>query len=141
MASLRPRFAVLKPAPSASEGRSPRAGARGRWASRILRDEHAVVEHRRRQLDALRGDQTLFMRSDELDAAWEFVTPILDAWQAGKAKELPKYQAGTWGPVEADRLAEGLAQGWRRRSAPGDGRTLRGGARPQRQARLEIASS
>ena len=34
-----------------------------------------------------------------------------------------------------------LAQGWLLRSAPGDGRTLRGGARPQRQARLEIASS
>jgi glucose-6-phosphate 1-dehydrogenase len=64
--------------------------------------------------DALRGDQTLFMRSDELEAAWEFVTPILEAWQAGGAKELPKYQAGTWGPAEADRLAEGLAHGWRR---------------------------
>src|SRR5207237_7182886 len=33
-------------------------------------------------LDALRGDATLFMRSDELEAAWEFVTPILEAWQA-----------------------------------------------------------
>ena len=33
-------------------------------------------------LDALRGDATLFMRSDELEAAWEFVTPILEAWHA-----------------------------------------------------------
>jgi glucose-6-phosphate 1-dehydrogenase len=64
--------------------------------------------------DAMRGDQTLFMRSDELEAAWEFVTPILEAWAADPAKELPKYEAGTWGPREADRLVEDLPGGWRR---------------------------
>jgi len=65
-------------------------------------------------LDALRGDSTLFMRSDELEAAWEFVTPILDAWRESAPKDLPKYEAGTWGPREADRLAEGHFDGWRR---------------------------
>jgi glucose-6-phosphate 1-dehydrogenase len=63
-------------------------------------------------LDALRGDATLFMRSDELEAAWEFVTPILDAWRQGPAPAFPNYAAGTWGPAEADRLAEGVG-GWR----------------------------
>jgi glucose-6-phosphate 1-dehydrogenase len=64
-------------------------------------------------LDALRGDATLFMRSDELEAAWEFVTPILEAWQASPPR-FPNYAAGTWGPAEADRLVEDRFGGWRR---------------------------
>jgi glucose-6-phosphate 1-dehydrogenase len=64
-------------------------------------------------LDALRGDGTLFMRSDELEAAWEFATPILEAWQQGPAPAFPNYAAGTWGPTEAAKLAEGLQGGWR----------------------------
>jgi glucose-6-phosphate 1-dehydrogenase len=65
-------------------------------------------------LDALRGDSTLFMPSDELEAAWEFVTPILQAWQAEPPSDFPNYAAGAWGPKEADRLAEGIPGGWRR---------------------------
>jgi glucose-6-phosphate 1-dehydrogenase len=64
-------------------------------------------------LDALRGDGTLFMRSDELEAAWEFVTPILEAWREGPPPEFPNYAAGSWGPGEANRLAEGIPGGWR----------------------------
>jgi glucose-6-phosphate 1-dehydrogenase len=64
-------------------------------------------------LDALRGDSTLFMRSDELEAAWEFATPILEAWQQGPAPAFPDYAAGTWGPPEAAKLAEGCTGGWR----------------------------
>jgi glucose-6-phosphate 1-dehydrogenase len=69
-------------------------------------------------LDALRGDSTLFMRSDELEAAWEFATPILQAWEQGPRPAFPNYAAGTWGPAEADRLAEGCQGGWRH---PGGG--------------------
>ena len=64
-------------------------------------------------LDALRGDATLFMRSDELEAAWEFVTPILDAWRASLPPQFPNYAAGTWGPPEADRLIDERFGGWR----------------------------
>jgi glucose-6-phosphate 1-dehydrogenase len=64
-------------------------------------------------LDALRGDATLFMRSEELDAAWEYVTPILQAWSAAPPPQLPGYAAGTWGPAEAKRLADGCPGGWR----------------------------
>jgi glucose-6-phosphate 1-dehydrogenase len=63
--------------------------------------------------DALRGDATLFMRSDELEAAWEFITPILKRWEAAPPPTFPNYDAGTWGPAEADRLAEDCG-GWRR---------------------------
>lgn len=64
-------------------------------------------------LDALRGDATLFMRSDELEAAWEFVTPILDDWKASSSPQFPNYAAGTWGPPEADRLIDERFGGWR----------------------------
>lgn len=60
--------------------------------------------------DALRGDATLFMRSDELDAAWSFVTPILHAWQNDTTTPAT-YPAGSDGPVEAERLAPG-PNGW-----------------------------
>jgi glucose-6-phosphate 1-dehydrogenase len=62
--------------------------------------------------DALRGDATLFMRSDELEAAWQFVTPILDAWHDGPPPIFSNYAAGAWGPEEAESLAGGLG-GWR----------------------------
>jgi glucose-6-phosphate 1-dehydrogenase len=64
-------------------------------------------------LDALRGDATLFMRSDELEAAWEFVTPILESWDESKAGQIPTYAAGTWGPPEAARLIDDRFGGWR----------------------------
>lgn len=64
-------------------------------------------------LDAMRGDATLFMRSDELEAAWQFATPILEAWNERPPSEFPNYPAGAWGPSEAERLAEGCPGGWR----------------------------
>lgn len=64
--------------------------------------------------DALRGDATLFMRSDELEAAWQFITPILEAFREGPPPSFPNYAAGTWGPQEAETLAEGCQGGWRR---------------------------
>jgi glucose-6-phosphate 1-dehydrogenase len=63
--------------------------------------------------DAVRGDGTLFMRSDELEAAWEFVTPILEAWQQSPPSDFPNYAAGTWGPAQAERLADKIPGGWR----------------------------
>ena len=63
-------------------------------------------------LDALRGDATLFMRSDEVIAAWEFVTPILEAWERQPAPQFPNYAAGSWGPVEADKLLSGCQREW-----------------------------
>jgi glucose-6-phosphate 1-dehydrogenase len=77
--------------------------------------DHALPDaYERLILDALRGDPTLFMRTDELEAAWEFATPILEAWQREKPTDFPNYAAGTWGPSAADRLTEGCHGGWRR---------------------------
>lgn len=64
-------------------------------------------------LDALRGDPSLFMRSDELESSWRFVTPILEAWQKDDAP-LPTYAAGSWGPIEANLLPQACGTVWRR---------------------------
>ena len=64
-------------------------------------------------LDVMAGDATLFMRRDQVEAAWQFVTPILDRWEKVAVRDLPEYQCGTWGPVEADRLIEPDGRFWR----------------------------
>jgi glucose-6-phosphate 1-dehydrogenase len=64
-------------------------------------------------LDVMAGDATLFMRRDAVEAAWKFVMPILDAWAEGNERFLPEYRAGTWGPLEADRLIEADGRRWR----------------------------
>jgi glucose-6-phosphate 1-dehydrogenase len=64
-------------------------------------------------LDVMAGDATLFMRRDAVEAAWAFVMPILDAWEQSRQRFLPEYRAGTWGPLEADRLIEADDRCWR----------------------------
>jgi len=62
-------------------------------------------------LDVVRGNQTLFMRRDEVEAAWAWVDPILEAW--GQSPEPPKpYTAGTWGPSAAIALIERDGRTW-----------------------------
>ncbi|MDR3521287.1 MAG: glucose-6-phosphate dehydrogenase [Acidocella sp.] len=62
-------------------------------------------------LDVVRGDQTLFMRRDEVEAAWTWIDPILKAWS--ESGELPKpYTAGTWGPSAAIALIERDGRTW-----------------------------
>ncbi len=63
-------------------------------------------------LDAMRGDQTLFMRADEVETAWRIVTPILRHWQKIPAPNFPNYAAGTWGPKEADELIKRDGRQW-----------------------------
>lgn len=63
-------------------------------------------------LDAALGDATLFIRDDEVEAAWEFVDPLLEACAREKERTLPMYPAGSWGPTEADRLMEADARKW-----------------------------
>ena len=55
-------------------------------------------------LDAMQGDQTLFMRGDQVEAAWELIMPILNAWQNKPSLNFPNYSADTWGPELAEAL-------------------------------------
>lgn len=67
-------------------------------------------------LDVLRGDSTLFTRSDELEEAWRFVTPVLEYWESQQIKPEP-YPAGTWGPARADQLLAATGRAWRKPTA------------------------
>jgi glucose-6-phosphate 1-dehydrogenase len=62
-------------------------------------------------MDAMRGDPTLFTRDDEVEAQWRIIDPILEGWSRNSGP-LPKYEAGSGGPAEADSI---LADGhhWR----------------------------
>ncbi len=62
--------------------------------------------------DVLIGDPTLFIRTDEVEHAWGIVDPILTAW-AGDQVPLAHYEAGTWGPHEADLLMARQLRQWR----------------------------
>lgn len=63
--------------------------------------------------DALIGDSTLFARSDAVEAAWKFVTPILNAWSNNPSLKIFGYPAGSWGPEGADHFIEGKNITWR----------------------------
>jgi glucose-6-phosphate 1-dehydrogenase len=64
-------------------------------------------------LDALLGDSTLFTRGDEVEASWAFVTDILDAWEQMGSADIATYEAGSWGPREADRMLYRDDREWR----------------------------
>ena len=65
--------------------------------------------------DVIRGNQTLFMRRDELEAAWSWVDPIRDAWDV--SSDLPQaYAAGTWGPTGSVALIERDGRTWHEES-------------------------
>jgi glucose-6-phosphate 1-dehydrogenase len=63
-------------------------------------------------LDVMRGDATLFMRADQVEAAWSVVTPILDGWQAVSPEVFPNYPAGSWGPEAAQILIAKDGRSW-----------------------------
>jgi glucose-6-phosphate 1-dehydrogenase len=65
-------------------------------------------------LDALRGDQTLFTRKDEVEAAWKLVDGILQTIEAPDAPPPFPYEAGTWGPRRSDELLARDGRAWRR---------------------------
>ncbi len=75
---------------------------------------HGLAEaYERLLLDVLRGDSTLFTRSDELEAAWRFVQPVLDHWET--ARHQPEfYQVDTWGPQAATSLLSKSGREWRK---------------------------
>ena len=74
--------------------------------------EATADAYERLLLDALLGDQTLFIRSDEVMQAWRIVEPLLQAWE-NEDVVLARYPSGTWGPRDADRLIERDGRRWR----------------------------
>jgi glucose-6-phosphate 1-dehydrogenase len=65
-------------------------------------------------LDAIHGDTTLYARGDWVEHAWSLLDPVLKTWEAAPAA-FPSYEAGTWGPPEADAFIARDAGAWRNR--------------------------
>ncbi len=74
-------------------------------------DFNSPDAYERLLLDAIRGDQTLFARSDAIEASWAFVTKILEGWEK-QTLPLPVYKPGTWGPAESEALIEKDKRHW-----------------------------
>jgi glucose-6-phosphate 1-dehydrogenase len=64
-------------------------------------------------LDVMIGEMTLFTRSDEVEAAWRLIDPLLEYWEKHPASPMPTYAAGSWGPRESDELIGRENGGWR----------------------------
>jgi len=64
-------------------------------------------------LDVMLGDATLFTRSDEVEAAWRVVDPLLDCWEANPPAKMDTYAAGSWGPMSAERIVAQDGAAWR----------------------------
>jgi glucose-6-phosphate 1-dehydrogenase len=63
-------------------------------------------------LDVMRGDATLFMRSDQVESAWNVVDPILKAWDSIEPPDFPNYPSGSWGPKSAEELIARDGRSW-----------------------------
>jgi glucose-6-phosphate 1-dehydrogenase len=74
----------------------------------------APEAYERLLLDAIHGDATLFARADWVEHAWELLSPLLDGWAGTTPPKFPNYEAGTWGPAEADTFIEREGRRWRK---------------------------
>jgi len=63
-------------------------------------------------VDVMQGDQTLFMRADQIEAAWSVIKGILDAWETLPVPSFPNYEPGTWGPGAAETLLTKDGRRW-----------------------------
>ena len=62
--------------------------------------------------DVMNNDPTLFMRADQIEAAWQLLMPVLEVWADSSPRNFPNYAAGTWGPQAADKLIERDGHAW-----------------------------
>ena len=62
--------------------------------------------------DLMQNDPTEFMRSDQVEAAWNILMPVLEVWSANKPEDFPNYAAGSWGPECAEWLIEQQGHHW-----------------------------
>ena len=62
--------------------------------------------------DLMQNDATEFMRADQVEAAWQILTPVLEAWEIKKPTDFPNYAAGTWGPKSAEKLIAQQGHHW-----------------------------
>ena len=74
--------------------------------------EEAPDAYQRLLLDMMLGDPTLFIRADEAEMAWRILEPVMQGWS--RSDSVPLYEAGSWGPEEAEELLRRGGREWRR---------------------------
>lgn len=75
-------------------------------------DGHEPEAYETLLLDVMSGNATLFMRSDQVEAAWKIIMPILDAWDARPPVDFPNYAPDSWGPEDAEALIARDGRSW-----------------------------
>ncbi|HVN95029.1 MAG TPA: glucose-6-phosphate dehydrogenase [Syntrophorhabdaceae bacterium] len=73
---------------------------------------HLHHPYNRLLIDVIKGDLTLFVREDEIEAMWTVVDPIVKRWEERAPENFPNYEAGTWGPSEAQNLVSREGRTW-----------------------------
>ena len=61
--------------------------------------------------EAMIGDPTLFIRTDEVEQCWRIVDPIVAHWE-GSQDRIPLYEAASWGPAEGEQLLARDGRAW-----------------------------
>jgi glucose-6-phosphate 1-dehydrogenase len=82
------------------------------FSYRTAFDRNTPVAYQTLLLDAMRGDQTLFTRGDEIEAEWSIITPIEEGWAQLPVPDFPNYTAGSEGPQAANELVSEELRGW-----------------------------
>lgn len=75
-------------------------------------DGHSPEAYETLLLDVMEGDATLFMRADQVEAAWKVIEPILHAWETRAPVDFPNYAPGSWGPEDAEALIARDGHNW-----------------------------
>ena len=80
----------------------------------LAHQQDSMDAYERLLLDAICGDQTLFVRNDDIEAAWSVFQPVLDYWQEQPQRSpLHEYACGSQGPAAASSLFSAGHAGWR----------------------------
>jgi glucose-6-phosphate 1-dehydrogenase len=75
-------------------------------------DQHAPEAYETLLLDVMEGDATLFMRADQVEAAWKVIMPILETWENRRPVDFPNYAPDSWGPEDADAMIAKDGHSW-----------------------------
>lgn len=80
--------------------------------------EHEPEAYETLLLDVMEGNATLFMRADQVEAAWKIIMPVLETWQTREPVDFPNYLPGSWGPEDAEALIARDGYNWLKLSPP-----------------------
>jgi glucose-6-phosphate 1-dehydrogenase len=85
------------------------------FCAREVFGDELTEAYQRLLLDCMLGDQTLFVRADEMELEWIQISSVLEAWaESGKEGKIYSYPAGSWGPKEAEAILKKDGRAWRR---------------------------